>query len=38
MLLIALSAVVLAALVRGTLSLWRVIAAVPHDNADFSCF
>lgn len=38
MLMIALSVLVLAALLRGALSLWRVVAAVPRSNADFGCF
>ena len=38
MLMIALSVLVVAALLRGALSLWRVVAAVPRSNADFGCF
>jgi hypothetical protein len=38
MLMIALSALVVGALLRGALSLWRVVAAVPRSNADFGCF
>jgi hypothetical protein len=38
MLMIALFALVFAVLLRGALSLWRVVAAVPRSNADFGCF
>jgi len=37
MLMIALSALAVAALARGALSLWRVLSAVPRSNADFDC-
>jgi hypothetical protein len=38
MLMIVVSALVVAALLRGAWSLWRVVAAVPHSNADFGCY
>ena len=37
MLIAVLSALALAALARGAVSLWRVLASVPHSNADFNC-
>ena len=37
MLMIALSALAVAALARSALSLWRVLSAVPRSNADFDC-
>lgn len=37
MLIAVLSALAVAALARGALSLWRVFARIPRSNADFNC-
>lgn len=38
MLMLLVTALVVVALLRAAVSLWRVVAAVPRSNADFGCF